>query len=50
MGFISKSPVLLGVLFNHLMRNIKIPVIYNRWVSPGMVSGDKHMFLMVKYS
>jgi hypothetical protein len=34
MGFISKSQVLLGVLFNHLMRNTKIPIIYNKWVSP----------------
>jgi hypothetical protein len=34
MGFISKSQVLLDVLFNHLMRNTKILIIYNRWVSP----------------
>ena len=34
MGFIPKGQALLSVLFNRLMRNTKVPIIYNKWVSP----------------
>ena len=42
MEFISKSQVLLGVLFNHFMKNTKIPIIYNKWVSPSETINMEH--------